>query len=56
MEEEVESLGPPPNGYLYGLKVGEMEENAKDQDGGDKAPSILILKFNKRHVLIHFST
>ena len=29
MEEEVKYLVPPSNGYSYGTRVGEMEENAK---------------------------
>ena len=33
-----------------------MEENAKSQDGGDKTLSISILKLNKQHVLLYFST
>ena len=37
-------------------KVGEMEENAKTQDDGDKTLSISILKLNKLHVLLHIST
>ena len=39
VEEKVESLVPPSNGYLYKVyreRVGEMEENAKGQDGGNK--------------------
>ena len=38
MEQEVESLVPVSNGYhsqVYEQRVGEMEENAKSQDGGD---------------------
>ena len=31
-----------------------MEESAQSQDGGDKTPSILILKLNKLHVLLGF--
>ena len=31
-----------------------MNENAKSQDGGDKTPSISMLKLNKLHVFIHF--
>ena len=41
---------------FYGKRVSEMEENAKIQDGGDKTRSILILKLNKLHVLLYFST
>ena len=33
-----------------------MEENAKIRDGIDKLLSILILKLNKLHVLLYFST
>ena len=39
MEQEVESLVPVSNGYLYSLyeqRVDEMEENAKSHDGGYK--------------------
>ena len=46
MEEEVVSLVSPSTGYpyyVYGKRVGEMEENAKIEDGGDKALSIFIL-------------
>ena len=52
MEQEVECLAPPSNGYLYEVyrkRVSEMEENAKSQDGGDKMLMILILKVNKLH-------
>ena len=31
MEQEVESLVPESNGYLYQHRVGEMGENAKRQ-------------------------
>ena len=41
---------------VYGERVGEMEENAKSQDGGDKPLLILILMLNKLHVLMHFLT
>ena len=54
MEQEVEFLGPVSN--VYEQRVGEMEENAKSQDGGDQSLSILVLKLNKLHVLLHFST
>ena len=37
-------------------RVCEMEENAKCQDGDDKTPLIFILKLNKLHVLLYFST
>ena len=44
-------------------RVGEMENNAKSQDGGHKYQdgshkmlSISILMLNKLHVLLHFST
>ena len=37
-------------------RVGEMEENTKGQDGSDKTLSISILKLNKQHVLLYFST
>ena len=43
MEQEVEFLISPSNGYLFyihGERVGEMEENAKSQDGGNKMLSI----------------
>ena len=48
MEQEVESLVPVSNGYLYynfGQRVGEMKENAKKnpQDTSDKMRSILNL-------------
>ena len=33
-----------------------MEENAKRQLGGDKTLTMLILKLNKRHVLLYFKT
>ena len=36
MEREVESLVPGLHNYLYGQRVGEMEENAKSQHGGNK--------------------
>ena len=50
MEQKVEFLIPASNGYLYGLKVSEMEENAKRQDGGDKTLSVLILKYMLYHI------
>ena len=56
MKEEVESLVPVSNDYLYGQRVGKIEENAKCQDGGDKTLPISILKLNKLHVLLYFST
>ena len=56
MEQEVESPVPVSNGYLYKEMVGEIEENAKSQDGGDEMLSILILKLNKLHVVLYFST
>ena len=40
----------------YEGKVGEIEENEKCQDGGDKTLSIMILMFNKLHVLLYLST
>ena len=39
MEQEVESLIPISNGWfcqVYEQRVGEMQNNAKIQDGGDK--------------------
>ena len=36
-------------------RVGEMEKNAKGQDGDDKMPSILILKLNKLYFIIFFN-
>ena len=33
-----------------------MEENIKSQDGSDKTLLILILKLNKLHVLLYFSS
>ena len=37
-------------------KVGEKEENAKSQDGGNNTPSLLIFKLNKLNFLLYFST
>ena len=57
IEGEVEPLVPVSDYYLYVERVGEMEENAKiNQDDGNKMLSISILKLNKLHVLLHFST
>ena len=54
MEQEVEYLVPASNGYLYNKhRVGEMEENAKRQDGEDKMLSISHLTFIKLHVLLY---
>ena len=51
MEEKVESLPSTSNDYLYyGQRVGEMEENAKSQNGSYKTLSISILDLNERHV------
>ena len=36
MEQEVEPLVPVSNGYHYGERVDEIEENAKSQNSGDK--------------------
>ena len=58
MEQEVESLFPVSDGqlyYVYGIRVGEMEENAKSQDGGDNMQSISILKLNKLRFIIFFN-
>ena len=55
MEEDVESLVLPSNGYLYyvyGERVGEVEENAKSQDGIDTTPAISLLKLIKLNVLL----
>ena len=57
MEQEVESLVPVSKGYLYsvyGQRVGEMEKNAKSQNGGYKILSISFLKLNKLIVLFYF--
>ena len=35
MEQELDSLVPVSNGYLYRHKVGEVGENAKGQNGGN---------------------
>ena len=43
MEQEVESLVPVSNGYIYRYRVGEMGENAERQNGSDRMPSILLL-------------
>ena len=43
MELEVQSLDPVSNGYLYRHRVGEMRENAKRQDGGDRRVLISLL-------------
>ena len=56
MEQKVEFLVPVSNDYLYRQRVGEMEENAKSQEGGNKMLSVLILKLNKVHVILYFST
>ena len=40
----------------YWKRIDEMEENAKKQDGGDQMLLILILKFNKVHILLPLST
>ena len=56
MEQEVGFLVPVPNGCLYWHRVGEMGENGKRQDGGDKALCISVLKSIKMHVLLYFST
>ena len=45
MEQDVKYLVPVSNGYFYRHRVGEMEENAKRQDGGDRTLSISILKW-----------
>ena len=60
MEQEVEPLVPASNDclyYVYGQRVGEMEENAKRKAKmtAIKHLSISILKLNKLHVLLHFS-
>ena len=36
MEQEVEFLVPVSNGYLYLHIVGEIGENAKRQEGGNR--------------------
>ena len=33
-------------------RVGEMEENAKSQDGGSKTLSIKMLKLSKLHLIV----
>ena len=55
MDKEVEPLVPVSNDYLYyvyGERVGEMDENAKIQDGGDKMQLISLLKLIKLNVLL----
>ena len=50
MEQEVESLIPVSNGYLYQVnrvRFCEMEENAKSQDGSKEMLSISILRLLK---------
>ena len=56
MEQEIESLLPESNGYLYRQRVGEMEGNAKSQNGSDETLSISIFKFNKLRVLLYLSS
>ena len=59
MEEEVESLVLSSDGYLckvYEERIGEMEENAKTQDAGNKTASISILILNELHVLLCLTT
>ena len=59
MEEEVEPLVPPSNGYpywLYGERLGEWKSMQENQDGRDKTPLISTLKLNKLHILLHIST
>ena len=54
VRHKVESLVPASNGYryqLYGERVGEMEENAKSKDGGDRRQSTSLLKSIKLNVL-----
>ena len=40
MEQEVEFLVPVSNGYLYQVRVGEMGEKAKGQDGDYRMMSV----------------
>ena len=57
-QQEVESLVPVSNGYIYWHNVDEMERmpKYKIEHGGDKTLSISILKWTKVHGLPHFST
>ena len=54
MEQEVESLVPLLNSYLYRCRVGEIGENANKQDGNQRMLSISPIKSIKLHVLLHF--
>ena len=59
MEQEVVSLIPEIKWLpllSFEERVYEMEKNAKSQDGNHKTSSMLILKWNKLHVILHRST
>ena len=49
MEQEVESLVPVSNDYLYRHSIAEMGENAKWQDGGDRTLANSIFKSIELH-------
>ena len=52
MEQEIEFLTPVQTDYLYWHRIGEMGENAKRQNGGDRTQSISLLKSIMLHVLL----
>ena len=54
MEQEVESLIPVSNGYLYQHRVGEIRENTKRQDGDHRMSVISLLQSIKLQVLLYF--
>ena len=53
MKQEIESVVPMSNCYRrYMGRIGEMEENAKIQDGSNELLS--ISRLNKLNVLLYF--
>ena len=57
LEQEVESIVPVSNDYLYYVYGEKVYKNAKSQDGGDKMVVFFSISgLNKLHVLLYVST